>query len=182
VKNAQITAWAVAVISFVAVVAGPLGIIDGVISAGVNAAIVMLVGTAIVKVWRRKHPELAGSGASDAPEGAWHTDPEDPSRLRYWTGRQWTNAYAFWDGGTWFTRLWRDGAWTHGQNPTTLPPPTTSVAPPSIPDGGSSESEAVDPRAAELVNSLRQLKQLHAEGILTNEEYESKRKKLADQL
>ena len=62
--------------------------------------------------------------------------------------------------------------------PTASPPaPKPKVAPTPAPTAETVASSAADPASA-----LRQLKALHDEGILTDDEYETKRKALTDQL
>jgi hypothetical protein len=67
-------------------------------------------------------------------------------------------------------RYWDGSGWTdHFSEPDRSP--VTDPAP-----------DVESQRTQDVAESLRQLKSLHDEGILTDDEYESKRQSLADQL
>ncbi|MDA9292881.1 SHOCT domain-containing protein [bacterium] len=63
--------------------------------------------------------------------------------------------------------------------------PSVSATGPPVPQPTQTPEPTVEtavPFATDPANALRQLKALHDEGILTDDEYETKRKPLTDQL
>ncbi|WP_373071262.1 DUF2510 domain-containing protein [Gemmatimonas sp.] len=127
--------------------------VSKVMELGTLVALVLAVWAIARMIGNRKRTPLATVDASAQAAGAgWFPDTEKSGRLRYWDGQRWTDHFS-------------DPDESPGAEPVS-----------GVVDQVSEVGET------DVAGALRQLKALHAEGLLTSEEYEAKRQRLAEQL